>query len=133
MTFVASGPYKKARVVPDPQNGTFDIPLEHFCLERPVGRTLELSLSIAGNPEIGPYKQSVPVGRVKKLIAGSDSASPYPYQVNVCIPAKPQFIIIPQRITVKHEIWNPGSPGKMDSPAVHIEIAPPVAVYFNRL
>ena len=41
------------------------------------------------------------------------------------------FIIIPQRIAVKHEIRHPGSSGQMDSPAVHIKITAPAAVYIH--
>ena len=83
MSFVSSGPDKQAGMVPYAENCTFNVPFEDFALERPVGRPLEFSLCISGDPEIRPYEEAVPVGCIKKLIAWSDASSPDPDQVYV--------------------------------------------------
>ena len=128
MPLVASCPDKKARMVPYPEYSAFDILFKDLCFKRPVGRTLEFSLRVASDPEIGPDKEPVSVGCIKELITGSDTSSPYPHQVYVCVTAQPHLIVVPERIAVQHEIRHPGAPCKVNPPPVNVKIASPGTV-----
>ena len=94
MTLIPACPYKKAGMIPDPKYGTDNILFKNLTFKRPVRGPFKFPLCIPCDPEVGPDKQSVPVGCFKKLIARCHTSTPYPDKINIGIPAQMHLIII---------------------------------------